>query len=65
MIYGIMSEEIVSACIFMVVAVVMCVKHKDNLKRIKNGTEVHFSYLWNKEKEIARIKANGATEAEL
>ena len=37
-------------------------KHMENLKRIRKGTEVHFSYLWNKEAEIARIKENGATE---
>ncbi|MDD5901432.1 MAG: glycerol-3-phosphate acyltransferase [Lachnospiraceae bacterium] len=63
-IYGVMTHELVSACIFLLVAVVMCFKHTDNLRRIKSGTEVHFSYLWNKEKEIARIKENGATEAE-
>lgn len=63
-IYGVMTKEGISVCIFMIAAIVMCLKHVDNLKRIKNGTEVHFSYLWNKEKEIARIKANGATEGE-
>ena len=63
-IYGVMKEEVLSAVILMVVAVVICLKHIDNLKRIKSGTEVHFSYLWNKEKELARIRENGATEAE-
>ena len=63
-IYGVMKQDVLAACIFMVAAVVMFFKHMDNLKRIKNGTEVHFSYLWNKDKEIARIKANGATENE-
>lgn len=63
-IYGAMNQDVLAACIFMVAAVVMFFKHMDNLKRIKNGTEVHFSYLWNKEKEIARIKENGASEAE-
>ncbi|MBQ8799927.1 MAG: glycerol-3-phosphate acyltransferase [Lachnospiraceae bacterium] len=64
LIYGAMNEQVLSAIIFLVVAVVICFKHTDNLKRIKNGTEVHFSYLWNKDEEIARIKANGATEGE-
>lgn len=63
-IYGVMNQDMVGMLIFMVAAVVICLKHIDNLKRIKNGTEVHFSYLWNKEAEIARIKENGATEAE-
>lgn len=63
-IYGVMNQDVLAAGIFMIAAVVMFFKHMDNLKRIKNGTEVHFSYLWNKDKEIARIKANGATENE-
>lgn len=61
-IYGVMNKDVLAACIFMIAAVVMLFKHMDNIQRIKNGTEVHFSYLWNKEKEIERIKANGATE---
>lgn len=63
-IYGVMNKEVLSAVIFLAVAVVICMKHMDNLKRIKNGTEVHFSYLWNKDKELARIKENSATEVE-
>lgn len=63
-IYGVLDKSWISFGIFMIVAVVMLFKHMDNLKRIKEGTEVHFSYLWNKEKEIARIKENGATENE-
>lgn len=63
-IYGVMDKSFLSFGIFMIVAVVMLFKHVDNLKRIKEGTEVHFSYLWNKEQEIARIKENGATENE-
>lgn len=61
-IYGAIHQDVLGMLIFLVVAVVMCLKHVDNLKRIQNGTEVHFSYLWNKEQEIARIKENGATE---
>ncbi len=64
LIYGVTNQDVLGAFIFMVAAVVMFFKHMDNLKRIKNGTEVHFSYLWNKDKEIARIKENGATEGE-
>lgn len=63
-IYGVLDKSWISFGIFMIVAVVMLFKHMDNLKRIKEGQEVHFSYLWNKDKEIARIKENGATENE-
>lgn len=63
-IYGMMNQDVWAACIFMVAAIVMLFKHADNIKRIQSGTEVHFSYLWKKDEEIARIKANGATENE-
>ena len=62
LIYGALNQDVLGAGFFMVAAVVMLFKHRDNLQRIKNGTEMHFSYLWNKDEEIARIKANGATE---
>ena len=61
-IYGAMNQDILAAGIFMIAAVVMLFKHRDNIERIKNGQEVHFSYLWNKDKEIERIKENGAVE---
>ena len=63
-IYGVTNQDALAGFIFLVAAVVICIKHIENLQRIKNGTEVHFSYLWNKEKEIERIKENGATEGE-
>ena len=62
LIYGAMNQDILAAGIFMIAAVVMLFKHRDNIQRIKNGQEVHFSYLWNKDKEIERIKENGAVE---
>lgn len=62
LIYGAVNQDILAAGIFMIAAVVMFFKHMDNIQRIKNGTEMHFSYLWNKEAELERIKANGAVE---
>ena len=62
LIYGAMNRDILATGIFMIAALVMLYKHMDNIQRIKNGTEVHFSYLWNKEEEIERIKENGAVE---
>lgn len=62
LIYGAINKDILATGIFMIAALVMLFKHMDNIQRIKNGTEVHFSYLWNKEEEIERIKENGAVE---
>lgn len=61
-IYGILDKDVFGMLLLLAVSVVIFMKHMDNLKRIRKGQEVHFSYLWNKEAEIARIKENGATE---
>ncbi len=53
-----------AALIFFGVAVVILLKHMENLKRIKEGTEIRFSFLWNKEEELERIKENGVTDNE-
>ena len=46
--------------ILCIVTVVMLLKHVQNLYRIATGTEMHFSYLWTKDKagERARIESN-------
>jgi glycerol-3-phosphate acyltransferase PlsY len=54
-IYGVMERDLIGALILCVLIPVVFYKHKENLKRIKNGTELRFSYLWNKEKEIERL----------
>ena len=45
-----------------IVTVVMVIKHIHNLRRIAHGTELHFSYMWMKDRdaEIARVHANQA-----
>lgn len=40
------------------VSVVIIIKHRENLLRIRSGTEAHISFLWKKEQEIERIKQN-------
>ena len=59
-VYGVMSGNVVGALIILAATAVMLLKHLENLKRIKQGTELHFSYLWsrNKETEKARIIEN-------
>ncbi len=56
-IYGIMTKDIIGSVILALIALVMICKHFDNIKRIKNGTEARFSYLWNK-KERERVAEN-------
>lgn len=53
--YAIIRHDIIGAVILLVPAVVIMIKHTENIKRIFNGTEVRISYLWNKNKEVERI----------
>ena len=57
-IYGIMRKDWWSALILCILTLVIFWKHKENLVRIKNGTEMRLSFLWNKNKEIERMKNN-------
>ena len=63
-IYGVMRKDVIGAVILLAVAVVIIFKHKENLKRISTGTEARISYLWNKDKEISRLKKNAEREDE-
>ena len=46
--------------ILCIVTVIMLLKHLQNLYRIATGTEMHFNYLWSKDKagERARVEGN-------
>ncbi len=57
-VYGVMEQDIIGALILLIAAVVILFKHKENIKRIQNNTEAHFSLLWNREKELERIQNN-------
>ena len=55
-IYGYMEKELIGTLLLAMITIVILFKHRTNIVRIKNGTEMRISYLWNKEKEIERIK---------
>lgn len=61
--YGIVRQDLVSALIFLGITVPVLIKNIENIKRMLNGTEVHLSYLWNKDKEIARVTGDEETDA--
>ena len=56
--YAIIRHDIVGALILLVPAVVIFVKHTENIKRIYRGTEVRISFLWNKKGEVDRVTSN-------
>lgn len=54
-IYGYTRKSLTSFLILMVAAVVINIRHIENFERIKNGTEAHFSLLWNRKAEAERL----------
>lgn len=57
-VYGILESSAIGWAIFLPVTIAMFCKHIENLKRIRQGAELHFSYIWNKEAEQERITEN-------
>ncbi len=53
--YGVVSRSIQSTLILFIATVFIWYRHMGNLKRIKDGTELHFSFLWNGKKEAKRF----------
>ena len=53
-VYGIMRRDVLGALIMALILPLMLYKHKENLKRIKQKTEMPFSFLWNKDKALAK-----------
>ncbi len=45
----------IGAIVYGLMAVIILYKHIENLRRIRNGTEAHFSFLWRRKKEIERL----------
>lgn len=53
-VYLIMRRDVPGALIIALILPLMLYKHKENLKRIKQKTEMPFSFLWNKEKALEK-----------
>jgi len=60
--YGIIRKDLIGALIFLGITIPVLIKNIENIKRILNGTEVHLSYLWNKDSEIQRVTGGEETE---
>lgn len=54
--YGIIERDIIGMLFLMSVGAIIIWRHKENIIRIKNGTELHLSFIWDKEKELERQK---------
>lgn len=57
-VYGFMTRDTVGVLLLCAVAAVILMRHVENIRRIRVGQELRLSYLWDKEGETARMKAN-------
>ncbi len=55
-IYAVLSADIAGALIMGIATIAMLCKHIENIKRLKEGTELRFSYFWKKDKEAERAR---------
>ena len=53
--YGITEQDLLGMTMLMFVGAIVIWRHKENLIRIKEGSEMRLSYFWNEEKEIERL----------
>ncbi len=61
-IYASMSRDLIGMMVFLIATIAMLYKHVENIRRIRAGKEMHFSYLWRKEKELDRFREKGDDE---
>lgn len=56
-IYARLSHDLFGTAVLSMVAVAVIFRHLENLVRIRQGKELRLSYLWNREGEAARLRA--------
>lgn len=56
--YALLRQDVWGMLILFIATLVIWLKHLENISRIRKGTEVHLSFLWNKDKEIQRVSKN-------
>ena len=61
-IYAVQTGDRVGTFLLLACSVLIFYKHVENLKRIRNGSEAHFSFLWKRDEEIARLTAENENE---
>lgn len=54
-VYVWMTCDLIGTIALLLVGFVVECKHMDNIQRIREGSELHLSFLWNKEAEIVRV----------
>lgn len=55
-VYAMRGAQWYGTAILSLVPIAMLFRHRTNFKRIKEGKEAHFSFLWKREEEMNRVK---------
>ncbi len=53
--YAVIAHDGIGALMMGIAGVMILMKHLENLRRIRNGTELRFSYLWDRDSERKRL----------
>ncbi len=54
--YGVTRSDWIGVLILLAVSCVIIWKHRENIRRIREGREARFSMLWNREREVERLR---------
>ena len=57
-IYTVSTRDYIGALIFLAAVAAIFFRHSENFRRIRNGTELRFSYLWHPDEEKDRVLNN-------
>ena len=57
LIYHIMTQDLIGTGVLGIMTFVILYKHFENIKRIQQGTEAHFSFLWKRNQEVERLQS--------
>ena len=55
-VYGVVRRDGIGVAILLTVSCLIIWKHRENLRRIREGREVRLSMLWNREREAERLR---------
>jgi glycerol-3-phosphate acyltransferase PlsY len=62
--HGLITGRVIGALILALAIPAVLYKHMENLRRIKAGTEAHFSLLWHRDKEAQRLESKLGNQEE-
>ena len=57
-VYGLMQADWQGALLLLAAGLLIGYRHRENFRRIQMGTEMRLSFLWNRERELARVREN-------